>query len=259
MTATFPEGDSLQVLQQIEQTRYEGDDEDGGEDEEDEWEDDLDGGFHGLGFDVLAAAFADVVGLVLEGLAHTCAETFGLDDGGHEERDVFEAATVCERAHGGAAHDAHADVFLQAAAFVDEGAFHAGRDLGESCIKGKASLDTDAEQIENLRQLPFDLLLTAVNGGIEKNDGHQAAEDAKQENDHGFLDGCPGAAAHEYGGKEPHDERAEQAAAEELRYAPFAGFAGEYEAFLDDGAQTLWYQMRGQFFHGFRKAARFFC
>lgn len=75
----------LEVLQQIQQTRHEGDDEDGGEDEEDEREDDLDRGFHGLGFDVLTAAFADVVCLVLECLAHARAEAFGLDDGGHEE------------------------------------------------------------------------------------------------------------------------------------------------------------------------------
>lgn len=204
----------------------------------------------------MAATFADVVGLVLESLAHARAEAFGLDDGGHEKRDILEAAAVREGAHGGAAHDAHADIFLQAAAFVDEGAFHASRDLGEGGVEGKAGLHADAEQIEYLGQLAFDLFLSAVNGCIEENNGHQAAEKAQQEDHHGFLDGRKGATAHEYGGKEPHDDGTEQAAAKEFGDAPFAGFAGKYEAFLDDGAQALGHQVLGQFFQGLFEAAR---
>ena len=145
----------LEILEQVQQAWHEGDDEDGGEDEEDEREDDLDRGFHGLGFDVLTAAFADVVGLVLEGLAHARAEALGLDDGGHEERDVLEAAAVGHAAHGGAAHDAHADVVLHAAALVDEGALHARGDLRQRGIEGEARLDADAEQVEHLRQICF--------------------------------------------------------------------------------------------------------
>ena len=156
----------LEVLEQVQQARHEGDDEDGWEDEEDEREDNLDRGFHGLRLDVLAAAFADVVGLVLEGLTHASAEALGLDDGGHEKRDILEATAVGHAAHGGAAHDAHANVVLHAAAFVDKGALHARGDLRERGVEGKARLHTDAEQVEHLRQLVLDLLLAALDGRI---------------------------------------------------------------------------------------------
>lgn len=165
----------LEVLEQVQQARHEGDNEDGWEDEEDEREDDLDRGFHGLGLNVLAAAFADVVGLVLESLAHAGAEALGLDDGGHEERDVLESTAVGHTAHGGAAHDAHADIILHAAAFVDKGALHTRRDLRERGVEGKSRLHADAEQVEHLWQLVLDLLLAALDGRIEEYDGHEAA------------------------------------------------------------------------------------
>lgn len=228
----------LEVLEQVQQARNEGDDEDGWEDEEDEWEDDLDRGFHGLGFDVLATAFADVVGLVLEGLAHAGTEALGLDDGGHEERDVLEAAAVGHAAHGGAAHDAHADVVLHAAALVDEGALHARGDLRERGVEGKARLHTDAEQVEHLRQLVLDLLLAALDGRIEEDDGHEAAEEPEQEDHHGLLYGRICSRADHHQRKEPHDDGAEQAAAEELGDAPLARLARKRDALLDDGTKV---------------------
>ena len=246
----------LEVLEQVQQARDEGDDEDGGEDEEDEWEDDLDWGFHGLGLDVLAAAFADVVGLVLEGLTHAGAEALGLDDGGHEERDVLEAAAVGHAAHGGAAHDAHTDVVLHAAALVDERPLHARGDLREGGVEGKACLHADAEQVEHLRQLVLDLLLAALDGRIEEDDGHQAAEDAEQEDHHGLLHGGIGTIADHHQRKEPHDDSAEQAAAEELGSTPFARLAREKQALLDDGAQPQRRQGRGERGEHLLEAAR---
>ena len=236
----------LEILEQVQQARDEGDDEDGGEDEEDEWEDDLDWGFHGLGLDVLAAAFADVVGLVLEGLTHAGAEALGLDDGGHEERDVLEAAAVGHATHGGAAHDAHANVVLHAAALVYERALHARGDLREGGVEGKARLHADAEQIKYLWQLMLDLLLAALDGRIEEDDGHETAENTEQEDHHGLLYGRIGSRADHHQRKEPHDNGTEQAAAEELGDAPLARLAREHDALLDDGTQPQRRQGRRQ-------------
>ena len=248
----------LEVLEQVQQAWNEGDNEDSWEDEEDEREDDLDRGFHGLGLDVLAAAFADIVGLVLEGLAHAGAEALGLDDGGHEERDVLEAAAVGHATHGGAAHDAHANVVLHAAALVYERALHARGDLREGGVEGKARLHADAEQIKYLWQLMLDLLLAALDGRIEKDDGHETAEDAEQKAQHGFLHRRIGAVMKEHDGKEPHDDGAEQAAAEELGDAPLARLAREHDALLDDGAQSHRRQGRCQCAEHLLDAARWF-
>lgn len=209
-----------------------------------------------MGFDVLATAFADVVGLVLEGLAHAGAEALGLDDGGHEERDVLEAAAVGHAAHGGAAHDAHANVVLHAAALVDERALHTRRDFRERGVEGKARLHTDAEQVEHLRQLVLNLLLAALDGRIEEDDGHEAAEETEQEDHHGLLYGRIGSRTDHHQGKEPHDDGAEQAAAEELGDAPLARLARKHDALLDDGAQPQRRQGRRQCAEHLLDAAR---
>lgn len=186
----------LEVLEQVQQARHEGDDEDGWEDEEDEREDNLDRGFHGLRLDVLAAAF------------------------------------------------------------VDKGALHARGDLRERGVEGKARLHTDAEQVEHLRQLVLDLLLAALDGRIEENDRHEAAEDTEQKDHHGFLLGCVRCAANHHQGKEPHDDGAEQAAAEELGDAPLTRLAREHDALLDDGAQPQRCQGRHQCAEHLLDAAR---
>ena len=194
----------------------------------------------------MAAAFADVVCLVLEGLAHAGAEALSLDDGGHEEGDVLEATAIGHAAHGGAAHDAHADVVLHAAALIDEGALHTRRDLRERGVEGKSRLHADAEQVEHLRQLVLDLLLAALDGRIEEDDGHEAAEETEQKDHHGLLYGRIGSRTDHHQRKEPHDDSAEQAAAEELGDAPLARLTREHDAFLDDGAQPQRRQGRRQ-------------
>ena len=112
-----------------------------------------------------------------------------------------------------------------------------------AAFEGKACLHADAEQVERLRQLVLDLLLAALDGrGL----GQVAAEDTEQEDHHGFLHGCVGCAANHHQRKEPHDDSAEQAAAEKLGDTPLARLAREHDALLDDGAQPQRRQGRRQ-------------